>query len=77
MQALWQLVGTFLECARSENGLANQRLGALLDNTVDDVKKHLDLNTVSIIRVTNAVVKHMAARKSGLIVNVGSIAGEM
>ena len=44
---------------------------------METVKKHFDLNTYSILRMSKAVVGHMAERKSGLIVNIGSIVGEV
>jgi 1-acylglycerone phosphate reductase len=36
-----------------------------------------ETNTFSIIRVARAVIPEMAKRKQGLIVNIGSIAGEL
>ncbi|RXW22563.1 hypothetical protein EST38_g3293 [Candolleomyces aberdarensis] len=51
--------------------------GALLDQTMDNVQKSLDLNVVSILRVSKAAMPHMANRRSGLIINIGSIVGEI
>ncbi|KAF6766612.1 hypothetical protein DFP72DRAFT_867129 [Ephemerocybe angulata] len=51
--------------------------GPLLDLDIDDVKRSFDLNTVSILRVSKAVVPHMAKRHSGLIINIGSVVGEI
>ena len=72
MQTVWALVSPHAECSPSR--FIEAKAGALLDNTGDDVKTLLDLNNVSIVRVTRKTVKHMAVRKSGLIVNVGSLA---
>ncbi len=44
---------------------------------MDIVQKSLDLNVVSILRVAKAAIPHMAKRRSGLIINIGSVVGEM
>ena len=44
---------------------------------MQEVARMFDTNVYSVIRMAKAVIPHMAARKSGTIVNVGSIAGEM
>jgi 1-acylglycerone phosphate reductase len=36
-----------------------------------------DTNLLGVIRVTKAVAPHMIARRSGLIINVSSIAADM
>ncbi|KAG6832539.1 hypothetical protein H0H92_000168 [Tricholoma furcatifolium] len=51
--------------------------GPLIDQTMEDVKANFDTNTFSIIRMAKAVIPIMAQRRSGLIVNIGSIVGEM
>ncbi|KAJ2914276.1 hypothetical protein MD484_g6117, partial [Candolleomyces efflorescens] len=51
--------------------------GPLLDQTMDAVQKSLDLNVVSILRVAKAAIPHMAKRRSGLIINIGSVVGEI
>ncbi|KAJ3529385.1 hypothetical protein NM688_g7860 [Phlebia brevispora] len=51
--------------------------GPLTDTPVDVIKNVFDANTFSVMRMVQAVFPHMAARKSGLVVNVGSISGEM
>ena len=51
--------------------------GALLDVPLDTLRSTYEINTFSILRVTKAVFPHMAARKSGEIINLGSIGGDM
>ncbi|KAK7686718.1 hypothetical protein QCA50_010318 [Cerrena zonata] len=49
--------------------------GAVLDSTVDRVRAAFELNTISVFRVSKAVARYMAQRKSGTIVVIGSVAG--
>lgn len=51
--------------------------GPILDAPVEKVRDTFELNTFSALRVAKAVFPSMAARKSGLIVNIGSIVGEV
>ena len=51
--------------------------GPLLDIPIEGVASTFDTNCLSVLRVCKAVVPYMAARKSGLIVNIGSVVGEM
>lgn len=44
---------------------------------MDNIKQIFDTNTFAILRVCKAVVPIMAKRRSGTIVNIGSIVGEM
>ena len=44
---------------------------------MDRVRNTFETNTFSALRTAKAVFPHMAARKSGLIINIGSIAGLM
>ena len=44
-----------------------------------DIKRALevfDINFFGILRMARAIIPHMAAHKSGLVINVGSIVGE-
>lgn len=41
------------------------------------MKKVFDTNTFSILRVSRAVIPEMAKRKEGVIVNIGSLVGEV
>jgi 1-acylglycerone phosphate reductase len=47
----------------------------LLDCDLDALRSILETNTISALRMVQAVVPHMASRKSGLVVNVSSLAG--
>ena len=44
---------------------------------MDNIKQAFNTNTFGILRVCRAVVPYMVKRRSGTIVNIGSIAGEM
>ena len=44
---------------------------------LDEVRWLLELNLVSALAMCQLVVPHMRARRSGMIINVGSIAGKM
>ncbi|KAJ7652811.1 NAD-P-binding protein [Mycena polygramma] len=50
--------------------------GPTIDWTANQVKAVYDTNVFSIVRVCGAVVPHMAKRRKGTILNVGSIVGE-
>ena len=50
-------------------------VGAVLDSTVDQIRTAFETNTISVFRVSKAVAYHMARRKQGTIVVIGSIAG--
>ncbi len=55
-------------------GVIRDNLLALLEE--DDVRAVLDTNVVGVFNVTGAVVTHMISRRTGKIINVGSVAGE-
>lgn len=51
--------------------------GPILEVPVEQIKEVYDANILSVIRMSRAVLPHMAAKKSGTIVNISSIVGEM
>ncbi|XP_006454042.1 hypothetical protein AGABI2DRAFT_189366 [Agaricus bisporus var. bisporus H97] len=51
--------------------------GPLIDNSLDDVRAIFETNTISILRIAKTVIPEMAKRKQGLIVNIGSVVGEV
>ncbi|EJD50430.1 oxidoreductase [Auricularia subglabra TFB-10046 SS5] len=57
------------------NCAGGNRVGALMDLPIEDVEELFRTNVFGLMRVTKAVVPHMAERKSGLIINLGSVAG--
>ncbi|KAJ7596795.1 oxidoreductase [Mycena floridula] len=51
-------------------------IGPIIDQTLEFAKLVFDSNVFSIIRVSKAVIPVMAKRKSGVVVNIGSVVGE-
>ncbi|MBN2778747.1 MAG: SDR family NAD(P)-dependent oxidoreductase [Bacteroidales bacterium] len=56
-------------------GLASG-LGAIQNGDIDDWEKMIDTNIKGLLYLTRALTPQMIARKSGHIVNIGSIAGK-
>jgi NADP-dependent 3-hydroxy acid dehydrogenase YdfG len=52
-------------------------LGSIEDSLVDEVKEIFETNVYGILRTSQVVLPHMRERKSGLIINISSIAGYM
>ncbi|KAJ7293106.1 oxidoreductase [Mycena rebaudengoi] len=52
-------------------------IGPLIEQPMDNVLANFDTNTHGALRVAQAVFPHMAERRSGLIVNVGSVVAEI
>ncbi|TFY51579.1 hypothetical protein EVG20_g10935 [Dentipellis fragilis] len=51
-------------------------IGPVIDWTAEEMKAVFDANVFSILRLCRAVIPHMAKRKQGTIVNMGSVVGE-
>ncbi|KAJ7162512.1 NAD-P-binding protein, partial [Mycena filopes] len=51
--------------------------GPILEVPLQEIQDVYDTNVLSILRMSRAVIPHMAAQKSGLIVNISSIVGEI
>ena len=49
----------------------------VIDVEMNDVMRIFNANVFGAIRTAKTVIPHMAARKRGTVVNVGSIAGIM
>ncbi|HEV2446883.1 MAG TPA: SDR family NAD(P)-dependent oxidoreductase [Candidatus Sulfopaludibacter sp.] len=47
------------------------------DTPLEEVRRMMELNFFAVLGMTRLVAPHMRARRSGLVVNVGSIAGKM
>jgi short-subunit dehydrogenase len=47
------------------------------DTSMEEVRRLMELNFFAVIGMTMLVAPHMRARRSGMVVNVGSIAGKM
>jgi len=52
-------------------------IGPIVDIPPSTAQEVFDLNVVGPHRLTRAVFPHMAARRSGLVVNIGSVVGEV
>ena len=48
-----------------------------MDISMEEVQRTFDTNLFGAMRTTRVAIPHMAAQKSGIIVNVGSITSEM
>jgi short-subunit dehydrogenase len=50
-------------------------LGSIEDTPLDEVRRQFDTNVFGMAKLTQLVLPHMRARKSGLIINIASIGG--
>jgi NAD(P)-dependent dehydrogenase (short-subunit alcohol dehydrogenase family) len=49
--------------------------GAIEDTSLDEARRQFEVNFFGVLRVCRAAIPHMRERRSGHIVNIGSIAG--
>ncbi|KAJ7492400.1 oxidoreductase [Mycena latifolia] len=51
-------------------------VGPLIEQPMENVKATFDANTYGVLRVAQAAFPHMATRRTGLVVNIGSVVGD-
>jgi NAD(P)-dependent dehydrogenase (short-subunit alcohol dehydrogenase family) len=56
------------------NNAGVMHLGVVEETTIDEARAVLETNLFGVVRLTNAVLPHMRARRRGRIINVGSAA---
>jgi 3-hydroxy acid dehydrogenase/malonic semialdehyde reductase len=71
LPAEWAAIDVLINNAGNAHGLAPIQSG-----DVDDWDAMLDINVKGLLYVTKAVLPGMVARKSGHVINIGSIAGK-
>ncbi|KAF7364509.1 NAD-P-binding protein [Mycena venus] len=59
------------------NNAGMASFGPILEVPIEDIRAVYDTNILSVLRVSRAVLPHMASRNSGLIINISSIVGEI
>ncbi|KAJ7239265.1 NAD-P-binding protein [Mycena rebaudengoi] len=59
------------------NNAGMARFGPILEIPMQEISNVFETNVLSMLRVSRAVVAHMSERKSGLIVNICSVMGEI
>ena len=59
------------------NNAGMNSTGPLAELPLDEVRRLYEANVFGLLAVTQVVFPHMAARKSGRIVNIGSVVGEL
>ena len=57
------------------NNAGFNAIGPLAEVPLDDVRRLFETNVTGLLAATQAVVPHMARRRSGRIVNIGSVVG--
>ena len=74
--AVEQVIGTRerIDVLVNNAGVVRDNLLGLLEDA--DIRMVLDTNVVGVFNTTRAVVPHMISRRSGRIINLGSVAGD-
>jgi len=76
-----QVVKTIIEAHGRVDILVNNAgiicPGPVLEVPIDRIRKAFETNTFGAIRMAQCVVPHMAKHGSGLIINIGSVVGEI
>ena len=53
------------------------QMGALEDVTMEDARRQMDVNLFGLARLTQLVLPHMRAQRSGKVINISSIGGKL
>jgi NAD(P)-dependent dehydrogenase (short-subunit alcohol dehydrogenase family) len=76
VRACWEMVTQRVEQVDVlVNNAGHGMVGFLEETTVEDAKAIFETNFFGVVRMVNAALPHMRARRSGHIVNIGSLAG--
>lgn len=67
----WKHIDVLLNCAGNAHGLDPIQTGS-----IDDWDAMIDINVKGLLYVSNEIIPGMVERKSGHIINIGSIAGK-
>lgn len=67
--------GALVSTAKCWSLILMEPLGPILDTSMEVTKRAFEVHTFAILRLSRAVAPHMAKRKSGNIVTIGSING--
>jgi len=74
--AVEQVIGTRerIDVLVNNAGIVRDNILGMLED--EDIRAVLDTNVVGVFNTTRAVVPHMISRRSGRIINLGSVAGD-
>lgn len=71
LPAEWQAIDVLVNNAGNAHGLA-----PIHEGSIDDWDAMMDINVKGLLYISKAIIPGMVARKSGFVVNIGSIAGK-